>query len=119
MTRFAIRRVRATPEALDLIERLAAMHGPVALFQFGECEDGAPATCLTGAELLPNDDDIKLGEIGGAPFYVNADLYARSGRPTCVVDVAPGAAGGLALEGLEEFHFVIRSERTRAGVQPA
>ncbi len=108
MTRFAIRRVRATPEAIELTERLAEMHGPMAFFQFGDLEDGAAATCLTRAELLPSDDDVKLGEIAGAPFYMNAQRYASSGRPTCVVDVARGAAGGLGLEGLEDVHFVMR-----------
>ncbi len=109
MTRFAIRRVQATPEALELVERLVERHGPVAFFLFGDCDDGAAVTCLTRAELLPTDDDTKLGEIGGGPFYVNARLYARSGRPTLLLDVAPGAAGGLALEGLEEVHFVTRA----------
>jgi uncharacterized protein len=119
MTRFAIRRVRATPEAVELVERLVEIHGPVAFVQLGECEDGAAATCLTRGELLPNDDDIKLGEIAGAPFYVDAHLYERAGRPACVVDVAAGAAGGLALEGLEEVHFVIRSPEPAASVQSA
>ncbi len=113
MTRFAIRRVRATPEALELVERLVEKHGPVAFFQSGDCNEGAVATCLTRAELLPNDEDTKLGEIAGAPFYVNAERYARSGRPTYLLDVAPGAAGSLALEGLEEVHFVTRADATR------
>jgi hypothetical protein len=119
MSRFAIRRVVATPEAAELVERLAEVHGPVAFVQLGECEDGAPATCLTRGEVLPNDDDVKLGEIAGAPFYVDAHLYERAGRPTCVVDVAPGPAGGLALEGLEEMHFVIRSSELAASGPPS
>lgn len=110
MTRFAIRRVRATPEAVELIERLVERHGPVAFFQFGGCDEGGATTCLTRAELLPSDDEIKIGEIAGAPFYVNADRYAVAGRPTCVVDVAPGAAVGVALDGLDEVHFVTRSD---------
>jgi uncharacterized protein (DUF779 family) len=119
MTRFAIRRVRATADAVELIERLVEIHGPVAFVQLGECEDGAAATCLTRGELLPNDEDIKLGEIAGAPFYVNAHVYERAGRPACVVDVAPGAAGGLALEGLEDVHFVIRASEPAGSAQPA
>jgi uncharacterized protein (DUF779 family) len=83
----------------------------------GECEDGAAATCLTRGELLPSDEDVKLGEIGGAPFYMDVHLYERAGRPTCVVDIAPGAAGGLALEGLEQVHFVIRSSEPAASLQ--
>jgi uncharacterized protein (DUF779 family) len=109
MTRFAIQRVRATPEALELIEDLTERHGPLALFQSDASEDGGAAMCLTRRELLPDDDDMKLGEVGGAPFYIEAEQYQRWGRPTLVIDVAPGAPGGIGLEGLEEVHFVTRT----------
>ena len=62
---------------------------------------------------------MKIGEVAGAPFYVNAELYARAGRPTCVLDVAPGAAEGLPLDGLDEFHFVTRASEADAAAQPA
>lgn len=109
MTRFAIQRVRATPEALDLIDQLVEKHGPVAFFQAGGCCDGTAAKCLTKAELLPSDDDIKLGEIGRAPVYVDAEEYRRLGRPAFVIDVAVGPAGAFSLEGLEQVHFVSRA----------
>jgi uncharacterized protein len=118
MTQFAIQRVRATPEALELIARLVEEHGQVAFFQSGGCCDG-PAVCLTRAELLPNDDDIKLGEIGGAPFYIDAELYQRGGRPAILIDVAPGGAGRFSLEGLEEVHFDTRASSADASAQPA
>jgi uncharacterized protein (DUF779 family) len=114
MTRFAIQRIKATQEALELIEELTEMHGPLALFQSGESMEGGAATCLTRAELLPDDDDVKLGEVGGAPFYINVEQYERWDRPPLVVDVAPGAPGGLGLEGLEEVHFVTRAHRPAA-----
>lgn len=119
MTAFAIRRVTSTPEAEQLIERLVERHGPVAFFQFGGCKEGGVTACLTRAELLPSDEDVKIGEVAGAPFYVNAELYARAGRPMCVLDVAPGAAEGLPLDGLDEFHFVTRASEADAATQPA
>ena len=109
MTSFAIQRVRATPEALELIERLVEKHGPVAFFQTGGCCDGTATKCLTRAELLPSEDEIKVGEVGGAPVYVEIEEYRRWGRPDFVIDVADGAAGAFSLEGLEELHFVSRA----------
>jgi hypothetical protein len=109
MTTFAIQRVTATPSALALIERLIEKHGPVAFLQSGACADWTPATCLTKAELLPNLGEVKLGEIGGCPFYVDREAYERSGRPVLVVDVAEGAGGEFSLEGLEDAYFVCRA----------
>ncbi|MGH2984602.1 MAG: DUF779 domain-containing protein [Solirubrobacterales bacterium] len=109
MSRFAIQRVTATPAALQLIERLIEKHGPVAFLQSGDCSDWTPAMCLTKAELLPSPSDVKLGEIGGSPFYVDRERYDRSDRPVLVIDVAEGPAGDFSLEGLEELHFVTRS----------
>lgn len=116
MTRFAIQRVRATPEALELIEQLREAHGDLAFFQWAGCSDGTATMCGTKGELLPNPNDTKLGEIGGCPFYVDEEQYESWGRPTFVIDVAPGAAGSLSLEGLEDVHFVARSpEHAGAG----
>ena len=119
MPRFAIRRVRATPEAIGLIERLVEIHGPVAFVQLGECEDSAAATCLTRGELLPNDDDLKLGEIGGAPFYVNAHVYGVPGVLHVWSTLLPAPPGGLGLEGLDDVHFIIRSSEPAASARPA
>jgi hypothetical protein len=109
MTPFAIQRVKATPEALELIERLREKHGDLAFFQSGGCCDGTAPMCLTKGELLPAPDDMKLGEIGASPFYVDRDQYERWGRPAFVIDVAKGEAGGFSLEGLEDVHFITRT----------
>jgi hypothetical protein len=119
MTAFAIRRVTPTPEAEELIERLVERHGPVAFFQSGGCKEGGVTACLTRAELLLSDEDVKIGEVGGCPFYVNAELYVRAGRPTCLLDVEPGAAEGLPLEGLDDFHFVTRASEADAAARSA
>jgi uncharacterized protein len=119
VTRFATQRVRATPKALELIDALREIHGPITLFRSGGRHDEAAVICLTRAELLPSDDDIKLGEIGGAPFYVDAEGYQGCGRPVFVIDVVPGAAGGLPLAGLEEVHFVTRRVSVDVTAQPA
>ncbi len=39
-------RVRATPEALEVIERLAAEPGQLVFLQSGGCCDGSPPICV-------------------------------------------------------------------------
>jgi uncharacterized protein (DUF779 family) len=101
--------VQATWEAVEVIRRLETAHGPLAFFQSGGCCDGSSAICLKEGELPAGPSDLLLGEIGGAPFYIDADQYERWGRPRFLIDVAPGAAEGFSLEGLDGVHFVSRA----------
>jgi uncharacterized protein len=101
--------VGATPAALEVIRRLRAAHGPLAFFQSGGCCDGSSAMCLKDGELPVAPQDVQLGEIGGAPFYIDAEQYERWSEPRFLIDVAPGAADGFSLEGLEGMHFISRS----------
>jgi hypothetical protein len=99
--------VTATTAALDAIDRLGAAHGPLAFFQSGGCCDGSSPICLRLGELPVGAGDVLLGELAGAPFYVDADMYERWGRPDFVVDVAPGAPEGFSL-GPADGHFLLR-----------
>lgn len=101
--------VSATPAALEAIRRLKAAHGPLMFFQSGGCCDGSSPMCLKEGELPISPNDMLLGEIAGAPFYIDADQYGRWGLPQFMIDVAPGAAEGFSLEGLQGVHFVTRS----------
>src|ERR1035438_10880840 len=100
--------VAATPAALEVIHRLETAHGPLAFFQSGGCCDGTAEICLRDGELPVSPNDLRLGEIGGAPFYIDSDQYQRWGEPQFLIDVAPGAAEGFSLEGLEGVHFMSR-----------
>jgi len=99
-------RVEATPQAQALVKRLGDAHGRLVFRQ--SAEDGS-VMCVRDDELPPGPDEVHVGDIGGFAFYVAADLYRRRGRPFITVDVAPGPADNLSLEGLEGVHFVTRS----------
>jgi uncharacterized protein (DUF779 family) len=101
--------VVATPAALEVIHRLEAAHGPLMFFQSGGCCDGTSPICLKDGELPAGPHDVRLGHIGGAPFYIDSDQYRRWGCPRFLIDVSPGAAEGFSLEGLEGVHFVSRA----------
>ena len=102
-------RVTATPEALEVIERLRAAHGPLVFHQSGGCCDGTAPMCLAAGDLPGGANDTCLGEIGGVPYYIDADQDRRWGRPDLVIAVAGGAAESFSLEGREDVHFVTRT----------
>ena len=95
--------------ALEVIENLEAAHGPLVFFQSGGCCDGTHPMCLKDGELPLSPQDVCLGEVGGAPFYIDSDQYERWGRPRFEIDVSPGPVGGFSLEGLAGVHFVTRT----------
>jgi uncharacterized protein len=99
--------VRATPAALEMIERLTAEHGPLMFLQSGGCCDGSSPVCLRSGDLLLGKNDRLLGEIGGAQFYADADLYGRWNEPEFVVDVSPGAGDNFSLECRADVHFLL------------
>jgi hypothetical protein len=101
--------VSATRAALEVITRLEAAHGPVVFHQSGGCCDGTAPLCLKDGELPRGPHDLHLGDIGGAPFYIDQEQYARWNEPRFVIDVVAGAAEGFSLEGLEGVHFVTRT----------
>jgi hypothetical protein len=99
--------VRATPEALTLIERLVAEHGPLAFIQSGGCCDGSSPLCMRRGELRLRDDDLLLGSIAGVSYYIDAEMYERWNRPEIVVGVSPEAGDSFSLEGTVGMHFVL------------
>ncbi len=101
--------VTATAEALETIERLRVKHGPLAFFQSGGCCEGSAPMCFCEGDMPAGSGDLTLGEIGGAPFYIDAEQYARWGRPRFLIDVCAGAADSFSLEGLEGVHFLTRT----------
>jgi len=100
--------VGVTGAAADVLARLEAAHGPLALFLWGSRPDRTTVVCLKQGELPVRPTDIWLGDIGGAPCYIDADQHDRWNRPRFVIDVSPGAAASFSLEGLEGVHFVTR-----------
>ena len=110
----ATARVSATPEALELVERLRAKHGSLVFFQSGGCCAGSSPMCLVEGDLSPGPNDLRLGELGGCAFYIDADQYERWGCPEFVVDVASGVEESFSLETSEGVHFVSRTASAAA-----
>jgi uncharacterized protein len=101
----------ATEAALAALRRLEALHGPLLLMQSGGCCDGSSPVCLREGEFLLGAGDLRLGEVGGVPFYIDSELYRRWRTPTFELDVAEGAGDTFSLEGSQGIHFVTRNRR--------
>jgi len=98
--------ITATPAARQAIAALRAARGPLMFVQSGGCCDGSAPMCFAAGEFIVGDGDVLLGEIEGCSFHMSASAYEALNRPSLVLDVAPGTAGGFSLDAGEGLHFV-------------
>ena len=101
--------VIATPAALEFIKRLQEKYGPVMFHQSGGCCDGSSPMCYPQGEFLVGDNDVLLGEIGGAPFYISKPQFEYWKHTQLIIDVVPGRGGMFSLENGEGVRFLVRS----------
>ena len=101
--------VVATLPALQLIDKLRARHGPVMFHQSGGCCDGSAPMCFPDGEFLLGDHDVRLGEIGGASFYISAPQFEYWKHTQLIIDVVEGRGGMFSLENGEGVRFLVRS----------
>lgn len=104
-----LRRVYATPAALDLIARLQSKHGDLMFHQSGGCCDGSSPMCYPRGEFLTDDSDVLLGDIADTPFYMSRSQFEYWKHTQLILDVVPGRGGMFSLEGPEGVRFLIRS----------
>lgn len=103
------KRVLATDATLELIEQLKEKHGPLLFHQSGGCCDGSSPMCYPDGDLIIGNQDILLGQIGGAPFYMHQNQYEYWKHTQLIIDVIDGRGGMFSLEGVEGKRFLTRS----------
>ena len=102
-------RVTVTPAAEAVIAKLAAVHGPLMFHQSGGCCDGSSPMCYPLHEFRVGAQDIYLGAIAGAPFYMGAAQFSYWQHTQLIIDVVPGRGAGFSLEAPEGVRFLTRS----------
>jgi len=102
-------RVQATDKALDLIRTLQGEHGEILFHQSGGCCDGSSPMCYGVGDYMISDADVKLGEVGGVPFYMSPSQFEYWKHTALTLDVVPGRGGMFSLENGREVRFHIRS----------
>jgi hypothetical protein len=101
--------VIATPLALEAIIRLVAERGPVLFFQSGGCCDGSLPICFADGEFLIGDRDVRLGDVGGCPFYIDARQYEVWKHTQLILDLGEGEPEGFSLGAGDGRYFITRS----------
>ena len=101
--------VVATERALEAIGRLTDRYGALMFVQSGGCCDGSSPICLRDGELILGPNDVLIGEVGGASFYIDEELYERWRRPAFLLDVGEGGGSSFSLEETEGIHFTVRT----------
>jgi uncharacterized protein (DUF779 family) len=102
--------VEATPAALALLAEIVTDHGPVLFHQSGGCCDGSSPMCYAQGDFRISERDIKLGEIGGMPFYISASQYETWKHTRLIIDVVAGRGGMFSLDNGREKRFLVRSD---------
>ena len=103
-------RITATPAAREAIIRLSARRGgPVMFVQSGGCCAGSTPMCYPLGEFLVGDIDVLLGDIEGAPFYIDRRLDEAWHQDQFLLDVAVGEPGGFSLPAGDNLYFVTLS----------
>jgi uncharacterized protein len=104
-----VEQVVATAAALELIETLAAEHGPLMFHQSGGCCDGSAPMCYPQGDFIVGDRDQLLGHIGGMPFYISGPQFEYWQHTQLIIDVVNGRGGMFSLEGPTGRRFLTRS----------
>ena len=106
-------RVTATSCALELIEKLSIQHGEILFHQSGGCCDGSSPMCFAKSEFMVGPDDVLLGRIGGAPFYMSPLQFEYWKNTQLIIDVVPGMGGMFSLDNGSGLRFLTRSRLFR------
>ena len=104
-----VERVRVTPEATAMIDRLRAVHGPLMFHQSGGCCDGSAPMCYPLGDFKVGGQDVLMGEIAGCPFYIGAAQFEYWRHTQLIIDVVKGRGAGFSLEAPEGVRFLTRS----------
>lgn len=104
-----VKRVHATPTALDLIHTLKDVHGKLIFHQSGGCCDGSAPMCYPKSDFKIGQRDVFLGRVGGCSFYIGGRQFEVWKHTQLIIDAVPGRGSGFSLESPEGMRFLTRS----------
>jgi uncharacterized protein (DUF779 family) len=102
-------RVLATPATEALIAQLRETHGEVLFHQSGGCCDGSSPMCYPVDDFIVAEQDILLGAIAGARFFISPSQFEYWKHTQLIIDVIDGRGGMFSLENGTGKRFLTRS----------
>ena len=109
-------RVALTQDAVELLQKLWGIHGPLMFHQSGGCCDGSSPMCYPAGEFITAEADVLLGVLdlegdGGKliDFWMSKEQFEYWKHTHLTVDVVDGRGGGFSVESPEGKRFLIRS----------
>ena len=94
-----IKRLEATQKALDFIDFLSDKFGDLMFYQAGGCCEGTQPQCFEKGGFFPRMNDVMIGTIEGAEFWIDRDLFEYWKFSHFTLDVLDGfGPGGFSLE---------------------
>ncbi|PPB49009.1 DUF779 domain-containing protein [Arthrobacter pityocampae] len=117
-------RVALTDTAVELLEKLWLIHGPLMFHQSGGCCDGSSPMCYPAGEFITAEADVLLGVLdlsqgnpaaagNDAPrlieFWMSREQFEYWRHTHLTVDVVQGRGSGFSVEAPEGKRFLIRS----------
>jgi uncharacterized protein (DUF779 family) len=109
LEKLMVERVSATPVALELIDTLTRLHGPVMFFQSGGCCENSVPLCYPQGEFKTSPHDIYIGTVGGAPYYMAGREFEYWQNTQLIIDVVKSRGETFALDGPDGTSFIARS----------
>lgn len=118
-----VSRVALTDTAVELLEKLWLIHGPLMFHQSGGCCDGSSPMCYPAGEFITAEADVLLGvldlaegahaDAGTGPrlieFWMSREQFEYWRHTHLTVDVVQGRGSGFSVEAPEGKRFLIRS----------
>lgn len=94
-----VKRLDLTDKARELILQLKEKHGELMFYQAGGCCEGTQPQCFEKGGFFPRMNDVLIGTMEGAEFWIDKDLFEYWQYSHFTLDVLEGfGAGGFSLE---------------------
>ena len=107
-------KIDVTPAAAEMLQHLAAKHGPLMFHQSGGCCDGSSPMCYPVGMFRTGASDVHLGDLDvpgtePVPVYMSASQYELWKLTHITIDLVDGRGSGFSVEAPEGKRFLIRS----------